>query len=153
MSIARFVLILLTIALTGTADAQDLTGIWRGHFSQKNGVYQMLNMDDRYKFEVQIDQRSKVLNGVTYSYKTTEFYGKAVANGTVNPKTKKVLLQELQIVEVRMSMGADACIMRCFLQYSKYEGEEILEGTYTSMNIRDSSNCGKGTVFLRKGCR
>ena len=150
MSIARFALVLLAFTLSGTAFAQDLTGIWRGHFSRKNGIYQMLNMDERYKFEVQIDQRSKILNGVTYSYKNTEFYGKAVVNGTVNPKTKKVLLQELQIVEVRMSMGSDACTMTCFLQYSKYEGEEILEGTYTSMNIRDSSNCGKGTVFLRK---
>jgi hypothetical protein len=150
MSIARFVLILLTFSLSGTVIAQDLTGIWRGHFSQKNSVYQMLNMDDRYKFEVQIDQRSKILNGVTYSYKSTEFYGKAVANGTVNPKTKKVILQELQIVELRMSLGNDPCTMTCFLQYSKYEGEEILEGTYTSMNIRDSLPCGKGTVFLRK---
>src|SRR6478609_7796179 len=98
MSIARFALVLLAFSLSGTAVAQDLTGIWRGHFNQKNGVYQMLNMDDRYKFEVQIDQRSKALSGVTYSYKTTEFYGKAVANGTVNPKTKKVILQELQLV-------------------------------------------------------
>src|SRR5262249_4965893 len=40
--------------------------------------------------------------------------------------------------------------MTCFLQYSKIGDEEYLEGTYTSMNVEDSSNCGRGTVFLRK---
>ena len=48
------------------------------------------------------------------------------------------------------SLGGDVCPMTCFLQYSKIGDEEFLEGTYTSMNMRDSSNCGKGIVFLRK---
>ena len=137
------------------ARGQDVTGIWRGHFSQV--VYQrdaegnkIAIPLDRYKFEIQLDQRNKAFSGVTYSYLTTVFYGKATATGTVNPSTKKVLLEELKIVEVRMSGFSDACIMTCFLQYSKNGDEEFLEGTYTSMNTRDSSNCGKGTVFLRK---
>jgi hypothetical protein len=105
---------------------------------------------DRYKFEVQLDQRNNLFAGVTYSYKTTVFYGKANCKGTVNNKTGKVLLEELKIVEVRMSQGSDACIMTLFLAYSKNGEEEFLEGSYTSMNTRDSSNCGRGTVFLRK---
>jgi hypothetical protein len=137
------------------ARGQDVTGIWRGHFNQV--MYQrdaegnkIAIPLDRYKFEIQLDQRNKAFSGVTYSYLTTVFYGKATATGTVNPSTKKVLLEELKIVEVRMSGFSDACIMTCFLQYSKNGDEEFLEGTYTSMNTRDSSNCGKGTVFLRK---
>ena len=59
-------------------------------------------------------------------------------------------MEELKIVEVRMSGLSDACIMTFFLQYSKSGDEEFLEGTYTSMNTRDSSNCGRGTVFLRR---
>jgi hypothetical protein len=106
-------------------------------------------MDDRYKFEVQFAQNGKILEAVTYSYLSTFFYGKAAAAGTVNVKTSKVLLQEGKLLECRNSMG-DVCIMTCFLQYSKSGDEEFLEGTYTSMNTRDSSNCGRGTVFLRK---
>jgi hypothetical protein len=49
-----------------------------------------------------------------------------------------------------MSEGSDACIMTLFLNYSKNGDEEFMEGTYTSMNTRDSSSCGRGTVFLRK---
>lgn len=134
-----------------SASAQDLTGIWRGHFNANNSRFlEMMGQDGRYKFEVQIDQRDKAFGGVTYSYLTTVFYGKATAKGTVNPKTKKVMLEEMKIVEVRMSSGSMACIMTCFLQYSKLGDEEYLEGTYTSMNVDDSSNCGRGTVFLRK---
>ena len=113
-------------------------------------IEKLYGVEDRYKFEVQIDQQTKNFNGVTYSYKTTVFYGKASCKGTVNAKTNKVLLEELKIVEVRMADGSDACIMTLFLTYSKNGDEEFLEGTYTSMNTRDSSNCGKGTVFLRK---
>src|SRR6266700_3581034 len=134
-----------------TAWGQDMTGIWRGNFRSNNGrMLDMLGEDSRYKFEVQVDQKDKEFDGVTYSYLTTIFYGKATCRGTFNAKTKKVLLEELKIVEVRMSSMSNACIMTCFLQYSKVGDEEFLEGTYTSMNTSDSSNCGRGTVFLRK---
>ncbi|MFT4023380.1 MAG: hypothetical protein QM664_06320 [Flavihumibacter sp.] len=146
----RCLLTALGLLLAGMASGQDLTGIWRGQFQQNNRVAQLMNIDDRYKFEVQIDQRGKAFNGVTYSYKTTEFYGKATAKGTVNQSTRKVVLEETRIVDVRMRMGSDACIMTCFLQYSRNGDEEFLEGRYSSMNTRDSSDCGKGTIFLRK---
>ena len=127
--------------------SQDITGIWRGYFNQ---VDYMRTEDgnkipitgDRYKLEIQLDQHDNKFEAVTYSYHSTVFYGKAVAKGTVNAKTKKILMEELKIVEVRMSGLSDACIMTFFLQYSKSGDEEFLEGTYNSMNTRDSSNCG-----------
>jgi hypothetical protein len=111
---------------------------------------EMLGQDDRYKFEVQIDQQDKRFSGVTYSYLTTVFYGKATCEGTVNPQTHKVLLEEIKIVDQRMASGGGICIMTLFLQYSKVGEEEFLEGTYSSMKTSDSSDCGKGTVFLRR---
>jgi hypothetical protein len=145
--------VFFTLLLAGIASvvtAQDITGIWRGHFRQNNRSLQLLNLDDRYRFEVQLAQTGKNFEAVTYSYKTTEFYGKAEAKGTIHPGTKKVYLEELRIVDVRMRLGNDACIMTCFLQYTRNGDEEFLEGTYVSMNTRDSSDCGRGTVFLRK---
>lgn len=135
--------------------AQDLTGIWRGNFRQTPAVNSGRPMDfftgaNRYKFEVQLDQKNKEFKGVTYSYLSTVFYGKATCKGTVNTATNQVRLDELKIVEVRMTEGTGACIMSLFLKYSKEDGEEFLEGTYTSISTKDSSNCGKGSVFLRK---
>lgn len=145
--------LLFAICCVGiSASAQDLTGIWRGGFRSmaKNRLMEMLGQDDRYKFEVQLDQKDKAFAGVTYSYLTTVFYGKATCQGTVNPKNGKVLLDELKIVEQRMSSGGGICLMTLFLQYSKVGEEEFLEGTYTSMKMSDSTDCGRGTVFLRK---
>ena len=129
--------------------AQDITGIWQGHFRSTVTSMRSSVLDDRYRFEVQIAQKGKLFEGVTYSYLSSYFYGKAAATGSFNIHSQKVLLQEGKILEFRNSSG-DICIMTCFLQYSKSSDEEFLEGTYVSMNTRDSSNCGRGTVFLRK---
>jgi hypothetical protein len=152
-----FLLFLLAgVGLGVQLQAQDLTGIWRGNFRRtptaaNSKLMELLGGEERYKFEVQIDQRNKQFNGVTYSYLTTVFYGKATCKGTVDPRTKKVMLEELKIVEVRMAAGDGACVMTLWLQYSKADGEEFLEGTYTSVSTnKDSSSCGRGTVFLRK---
>lgn len=151
----KSVLLFVFLVFSFCVRAQDLTGIWRGSFKQTpvgaNGrMLELLGGDDRYKFEVQIDQNNKNFKGVTYSYLTTVFYGKATCQGTVNPETKLVRLEELKIVEVRMAGGSGACVMTLFMKYSKENDEEFLEGTYSSMNTKDSTNCGRGSVFLRK---
>jgi hypothetical protein len=145
----RSIFILILIFTVGFIHAQDLTGVWQGHFRSNNMNTRNSLFDDRYKFEVQIAQRDKGLEAVTYSYLSSLFYGKAAATGKVNSKTSKVLLEEVKLLEVRNQSG-DVCIMTCFLQYSQSGGEEFLEGTYSSMNTRDSTNCGRGSVFLRK---
>ena len=142
---------LLACLLFFSGYAQDLTGIWRGTFvSADSKLMDVFKLEDRYKYEVQLDQRNKAFSGVTYSYKTTVFYGKASASGTVNPKTGKVMLNELKLLELKMSPDSYACWMVCFLQYTKNGDEEFLEGRYSSYRENDSSFCGRGTVFLRK---
>jgi hypothetical protein len=147
----RLIYTLLASLMFLSSDSQDLTGIWRGSFlSADNKMLDLFNLEDRYKYEVQIDQHNKTLGGVTYSYKTTVFYGKASANGTINTKTGKVMLQELKLLELKMAPESYACWMICFLQYTKNGDEEFLEGKYSSYRETDSSFCGRGTVFLRK---
>jgi hypothetical protein len=146
----KTIIFILALFISVTARAQDLTGIWRGSFSSADRLSEMFNIEDRYKLEVQVDQNAKKLNSVTYSYKTTVFYGKATADGVVNTATGKVRIQELRMVEVKMMQNSVACLMTYTLQYTKNGDEEILEGRYTSFNEIDSSSCGRGTVFLRK---
>jgi hypothetical protein len=147
----RVITSILLCLIAFVADAQDLTGIWRGHFKSSNysKLLDSLGIDDRYKFETQIEQNSKSFSGVTYSYRSTVFYGKAACYGAINTKTKKVLLEENKLLEVQ-SAGGGACLMTLFLQYSKVGNEEFLEGTFTAMDVKDSTACPGGTVFLRK---
>jgi hypothetical protein len=142
----------------GLIHAQELTGIWRGHFRSNDGIERLVEnsdgryiiYDDRYKMEVQIAQTHNHFEAITYSYKNTEFYGKAEATGTLNMETKKVLLKEGKLLEVRYANGA-VCIMTCFMQYSKLGNDEYLQGTYYSTSVNDSSSgCGKGSIFLHR---
>ena len=86
----RIVIFILLCLVSFVAAAQDLTGIWRGHFKSINKLYDSLGIDDRYKFETHIEQNSKSFSGVTYSYRSTIFYGKAACYGAINTKTKGI---------------------------------------------------------------
>jgi hypothetical protein len=149
------------LAFTGifpfhSASAQDLTGIWRGHFSSNDELERLtgneyrFRTDDRYKMEVQIAQTHNRFDAVTYSYKTAEFYCKAEASGTLNIQSKKVLLKEGKVLEVRFANGF-VCTMTCFMQYTRLGNDEYLQGTFYSSNSKDSSiDCGKGSIFLHR---
>jgi hypothetical protein len=144
MKCSWFISFLLIIS--SSVFSQDLTGIWRGNFYARMGPYK-----EYYKYEVQIDQQNNLsLNGVTYSYRTTVFYGKATCTGIWFPKTKNVLLKELKLIELKMTGGSDACAMTCDLDYSKEDGKEVLSGTFTSVNTSNNADCGSGTVYLEK---
>jgi len=139
-----------------SVNAQDLTGIWRGHFSSNDELERLtgneyrFRTDDRYKMEVQIAQTHNRFDAVTYSYKTAEFYCKAEASGTLNIQSKKVLLKEGKVLEVRFANGF-VCTMTCFMQYTRLGNDEYLQGTFYSANSKDSSiDCGKGSIFLHR---
>lgn len=129
------------------AGAQNITGIWKGYFAQNSfGFY-----EDRYRFEVQIAQMpNNALTSVTYSYKTTVFYGKAEATGIFTPKTNNVVLNELKMVDLKIDEKSQPCLMTCYLEYAKIGNMETLTGTYASRNTRDGKDCGSGKVYLER---
>jgi len=128
--------------------AQDLTGIWRGYFITESF--------DQYKFELQVKQKGNFVSGVSYSYLSTVFYGKATLTGNFNKEGQTALIREIKTVELRMSSGSQACIMKCIFNYEKSGKEEFLEGSFTSKFEKDGEgyvkgdNCGGGKVYLRK---
>jgi hypothetical protein len=127
--------------------AQEITGVWKGYFVQNTfGYYQ-----DRYKFEVQIEQLgNSAINGITYSYKTTVFYGKASLTGFYTKKTNVLTISETKLLEVKIDGESQPCIMTCYLEYAKTGNMETLTGTYTSKNLKDKTDCGNGKVYLEK---
>lgn len=142
----RFCLVVILTIIFYPLFSQDLTGVWRGNFYAGLGPFQ-----EYYKYEIQINQLSNYsLQGVTYSYRTTVFYGKATFEGIWFPKSKNALVKELKLVELKMSGSSEACAMTCNLDYSKEDGKEVLRGTFTSINVNSKSDCGSGTVYLEK---
>ncbi len=143
---------LFFLLITLFSSAQSLTGIWRGQFvsssmDMRTGGYRQ----EKYKYEVQINNlTNNSIEGVTYSYKDVVFYGKATMQGIYTKKTKNLILQELKLVDVKISENSSACPMTCYLDYKKLGKQETLIGTYTSVNEKGNGDCGSGTVYLEK---
>ncbi len=137
--------------LTGTlANAQDITGIWRGYFNSGYGIFKQ-----QYKYEVQINQlgnnaNQKGIEGVTYSYHSTSFYGKATLQGIYDAKNKSLTLKELKLVELKIADQSQPCLMTCYLDYSKDDKTEILEGSFISIVEKTKGDCGSGYVYLER---
>src|ERR1043165_8023286 len=96
-------LILMVTCFSSVSRSQDITGIWRGYFTTENG--------DQYKFELQVKQTRNGITGVSYSYLTTVFYGKATLTGSFNKVGSMALIREIKTTEVKMSGLSSACIM------------------------------------------
>ncbi len=104
----------------------------------------------RYRYEVQIDNKNKSVKGVTYSYQTTRFYGKATLVGVWSPAAGNLVMKEEKMEDLKIQGGGEGCLMTCYLDYRKEGDREILEGTYTSRNMNNGSDCGGGRVFLER---
>ncbi|MFN4007464.1 MAG: hypothetical protein ACK4HE_08125 [Chitinophagaceae bacterium] len=140
---SRIIIALLLSALSVNVQAQNLTGVWRGYFLGNGGTV-------RYKYEVQINAaQGGSVKGVTYSYRTTVFYGKAALQGIYMSKTKNIIIRETHMIETKIADGSDACPMTCYLEYSKEGNLETLTGTFTSITSQNR-DCGSGTVYLEK---
>ncbi|GEO08451.1 hypothetical protein [Segetibacter aerophilus] len=132
---------------TESSAKNNVTGIWKGYFVSNSFGF----IEDRYRFEVQLAQLpNDALNGVTYSYKTTVFYGKAEAKGINTTKTNNIILNELKLVDLKITEKSEPCLMTCYLEYNKMGELETLTGTYSSRNANDKGDCGTGKVYLEK---
>lgn len=143
---------LICLLFVFAAGAQSLTGIWRGYFVQKNlNPFTGKFTEDRYKYEVQLQQQSNnACEGVTYSYKTTVFYGKAALKGIFSKKTKNLTIKETKMLDLKIQGLSEPCLMTCYLEYSKVGKVETLTGDYSSINTNTKEDCGNGYVYLER---
>jgi len=132
----------------------NITGIWRGYFLQQDKYYDFEKgrfVQDKYKYEVQINNLpTNNLEGVTYSYLNTTFYGKTSLQGIFTTASNNVIIKENKMLELKMSAGSDACLMTCYLSYYKEGDKEYLKGEYSSENMKTKKPCDGGTVYLEK---
>lgn len=148
----RLIFTLFTLLLLSfSAESQNITGIWRGYFSSANGMYRDGVREEMYKYELQIDEKKdKSVKGVTYSYKTTVFYGKATIQGIYTPASKTLIIKETGLLELEIGDKSQPCLMTCYLDYSKIDKLEVLQGNFISVNVKDKGDCGSGKVYLER---
>ncbi|MDA3614237.1 hypothetical protein [Polluticaenibacter yanchengensis] len=134
--------------------AQDLKGIWRGYFTSNGTVFYNTSNS---KFEIQIDDSKKAINGkkpvygVSYSYTANKsFFGKATVSGIWTPKGANLLLEEKTMLEYRNTTLEEIAVFNCILEYFKENGKEYLIGTYTSKNYLTGAPAGNGRIKLER---
>jgi hypothetical protein len=138
------------LLLCYTAGAQKITGIWRGYFTSSSLASRDIP-EERYKYEVQIDQLSNnSIKGVTYSYKTTVFYGKAELSGILTLPSKSLILRETKLLDLKISDRSEPCLMTCYLDYIRMGKLEVLEGTFISVDVKGKRDCGSGKIYLER---
>ncbi len=140
------------IGSTFFINAQNVKGIWRGSFEQRalDPVFGKFSKE-AYRYEVQLKQiNNNRIEGVTYSYLSTVFYGKAELKGILDKKNKTLTIKETVMLDMKSAGKSDGCLMTCYLDYSKNGKIETLIGTYTSINMKTKADCGYGTVYLEK---
>lgn len=148
----RLIFTILVFLVSATGYSQKLTGIWRGTFTQRQidpftGEWESFV----YKYEVQINQISpRTIEGVTYSYKQKEFYGKAAFKGLFTKATNNVLLKETKMLELKTTENSLPCLMTCYFDYSKEGNVEKLKGTFSSVESPGHKDCGGGTISLQR---
>lgn len=146
----KFRLLFALLLLSTIVHAQSMFGIWRGYFFSGYGAFKQ-----QYKYEVQLDElfnksSQKAIQGVTYSYRTTVFYGKATLQGIYDAGSKTITIRETKLVELKIAERTEPCLMTCYLDYRKEGNTEILEGTFTSVNANTKGDCGSGYVYLER---
>ena len=148
----RLIFIFIIWSIPYVLKSQILTGIWRGKFVIIDKTSNGNEEKNTFNFELQVLQLADgSLNGVTYSYKVKEYYGKANFTGSLTKNSKSALIKETKLFEIKKKDKTDVCIMNCNLKYSKnLEGEEILSGTFTSNNSESNKFCYGGNVYLLK---
>ncbi len=138
------------LLFTCTLEAQKITGIWRGYFTS-SPLSREGGSEERYKYEVQIEQlANNSVSGVTYSYKSTVFYGKAELKGILTLPAKSLIIKETRLIDLRISDKSEPCLMTCYLDYTKMGKLEVLEGNFISVNLKDKRDCGSGKIYLER---
>lgn len=146
----RTLFCVVLLVLSNQLKSQSLTGIWRGSFTIRTDAKISGGNVDRYNFEIQILEKANgELMGVTYSYKSKEFFGKANFAGRISSDRIRVTIKELVITDVSKKAQSDVCAMLCNLKLSKNSnGTEKLTGTFSSSNVSDKSKCYDGDILV-----
>jgi 2C-methyl-D-erythritol 2,4-cyclodiphosphate synthase len=140
--------------LSNSISSQNITGIWRGFFYERKikGKDNSKNENNiKFNFEVQIiNDKNNHIKGVTYSYKSTEFYGKASFEGEINYKRKTINIVELNILNSKTTSNSDICTMTCVLNYIEKNSKYYLIGNFVSKNTMRKLECSSGEIILEK---
>lgn len=142
----RLVILIISICIMAPAISQDLTGIWRGYFIPNSDINGRL-----FPYEIEIKENAAhQIEAITLTQLPNNVTAKAVASGIHSTATNLVSVKEDHFDNLKLGSNLQACLMTNYLEYSSFRENEMLQGTYISINEKKGTDCGGGKVYLEK---
>ena len=143
---SRIFFLLVFLAFCTPLFAQNLSGKWVGYFRNINGIEEKI-----YPYEITISEGTgQQINAITITRLSNQSTATALAKGNYTPNVHLLSLQETKFEQIHLDANLQACLMNNFLNYKKEKSTEILQGTYTSKNVTNGTDCGMGSVYLER---
>jgi hypothetical protein len=134
------------VLLLGTcAAAQEVAGIWKGTLTQAPG-----GCFPQYHIELQLAIKGNAVSGVCYHYSDVRNYVKKNVEGTYNPVTKTVSLNEKKILTFHIPKECTPCIRNYSLAHVKDVTLEHLSGEWSGVVLNTNTACSPGRITLKR---
>jgi hypothetical protein len=128
-----------------SANAQNLTGIWRGTRTQSAG-----GCFPEYSLELQITYSGTNILGRAYNYYNKEQYTKILFTGKYNPTTKRMVIIESAVLNYNIPNTCIPCIKTYDLIWTLNSAEEALDGTWKGHEMGNENLCPPGKIHLTR---
>ena len=141
-------LLFVTLLFTGClANAQDLSGVWRGKLLQSpGGCFPEYNIELQVNFIV----TANTLSGMAYDYRDSARYVKLDFIGRYNASTRRMVIIENSLLETHIPETCVPCIKTYDLTWSKQGNEEVLSGECKGRAFGSDSSCPAYRVVLKR---
>jgi hypothetical protein len=143
---SRFLFLFIIIGFCTPLFAQNLSGKWVGFFRNSNGIEEKI-----YPYEINISNGGgQQVNAITLTRFSNQSTATAIARGNYASNVHLLSLQETKFEQIHLDANLQGCLMNNYLTYKKEHNIETLQGTYTTKNVNNGTDCGMGTVYLER---
>jgi len=105
-----------------------------------------------YNIELQLQIAGSKISGTSYHFSDTNNFVKEDFEGTFDPVTKAISINELKVMTFKVPQDCIPCIKKYSLTYHKgglnVTQEEQLRGSWTGTTMDGKSGCPPGTIVL-----
>ncbi len=139
------------LLFSGFANAQEFTGQWKGGFGDRSSAAAGWGGND-CDYVLEINVKGNDITGYSYTYFSDagqKYYTICKLVGTVNRKSKTVVVRETERTKTNVPVNITNCFQVHTLTYSKEGEDEILDGKWAPAP-NQMSNCGFGVTRLTR---
>jgi hypothetical protein len=139
------ILIAIAFLFCGSANAQDLTGTWRGKLTQgPGGCFPV------YFIEMQMKMEGGKVYGSTYHFSDVNNFVKENFEGVFDSKTKSLTIAENGVLTFHIPPDCIPCIKKYALVWERSLDSQILRGDWGGKMMNTQSPCPPGKILLTK---